>query len=92
MKEETRLPGFLFQCQVPEHLHSGIINYFIYHIRPGGFLVSVLENRPWAEVMARGDYTSRTNLAALYEFLRSSGVPSEAWGSGHAVNNWTRTE
>ena len=83
---ETEYLTRLRRAGVPEHLHSGLVNYFVHHISPGHFLTAVLENN-LCEAMGRADETSRAGLFEIVNFLYND-VPFNSWGTPDRVDTW----
>ena len=74
---------------VPEHLHEGLIRYFVSGMRPGGFLLAVLEN-DLAVAVRVADDLSLSGLRRLCEFLYFD-VPGHSCGSPEKVDAWSET-
>lgn len=68
-------------------LHDGLVRYLLHGIRPGGFLCAVLSNNlQEAIVRCAWPHTPMTIDALVRYFL--NGIPSPAWGSPRAVDDW----
>lgn len=76
----------LTRAGVPEHLHEGLVRYLVHHIKPGSFLLAVLEN-DLAGAFARGDESSLAGLSALVRFLALD-APPVASGGPYSVQLW----
>jgi hypothetical protein len=76
----------LLESNVPETLHSGLVEYFAARRPTGGFLRAVLEN-DLREACVRADDVNRWHVADLVVFLNNY-APSPAWGSPAAVDAW----
>lgn len=76
----------LRQCDVPERLHDGLVEYLVARRPVGGFLNAVLENN-LALAVARADPDMRAQLPAVVLFLANY-ASSKAWGSTEAVAAW----
>ena len=70
---------------VAGHLHGGIVRYIVDRIRPGDFLLAVLQN-DLAEAVVRCS-SSLEILKPLVEFLNNA-APRECWGSEEKVRVW----
>jgi hypothetical protein len=71
---------------VPEHLHTGLVEYLAARRPVGGFLLAVLENN-LALAAVRADPESARALRELVLFL-SNFASATAWGSTEAVAAW----
>jgi len=72
--------------EVPEHMREGIRLYVEQKIRPGSFLMALLENN-FIEVVALADQDNFCYLAQWAELLRWE-LPSTCWGSPEKVQAW----
>lgn len=72
--------------KVPEHLIEGLRRYINSHIKPGSFLMAVLEN-DLRESLGRADPASREGLFDLFLYLYNY-APSDCWGSPEKVERW----
>ncbi len=72
---------------VPEHLHGGLIRYFINGIEPGSFLNACLINDFARAVCKYDDDSPVSELAAIARWLFNE-APSLLWGSPEAVLKW----
>lgn len=72
---------------VPQHLRGGLSRYVEQGIRPGDGLLSILEDRPLSQVLARVDAETAAALLEIYRFLYNN-VGSPAWGSPERVKDW----
>jgi hypothetical protein len=71
---------------LPQHLREGMQRYLEDRIRPGGFLVAVLENDLMGAVR-RADQDSLAFLdRIMMDFMID--VPPVAWGSPQKVERW----
>lgn len=80
------LKARLRDCQVPEHLHSGLIEYVSMRRPTGGFLNAVLTN-DLREAALRADWNNQLRIFDIVRFLNNH-VPGSAWGSVAAVDAW----
>lgn len=87
LAERTYRSG-LSACEVPAHLHDGLILYLLHHVRPGSFLVAVLENN-LKLAFVKADPTSARMLRELVHFLYEW-APHDSWGSEDAVAAWVK--
>lgn len=73
---------------IPEHMREGVKLYLERGLKPGSFLLAVLEN-DLAEAFARAD---ETNRMALYNWVRflCSEMPKKSWGSKEEVEAWMK--
>jgi len=76
----------LLESNVPDSLHSGLIEYFAARRPTGSFLRACLENN-LREACVRADDINRWHLADIVLFLHGY-VPAPAWGSPAAVDAW----
>ena len=76
----------LRRAGVPEHLHDGLVDYLVGHLRPGSVLRAVLENDLLASV-SRADETSAAAIVPIVRFLCNY-APIIAWGSPAHVQAW----
>lgn len=72
---------------LPEYMWSDVELYLIYGAKPGGFLLSVLENAPFTEVIARADDKNKKMLQEWAWFVYNS-IPAGAWGNPGFVAEW----
>lgn len=75
---------------VPGHLVEGLVRYLAQHIRPGGFLSSVLGGNVF-EALCRADPASQQGFGAVCLFLFRC-APSNAWGSPEKFEAWLADE
>lgn len=76
----------LAECQVPEHLHEGLVLYFMHHKKPGSFLLAVLQNN-LSDACGRADETSGRHFPEIMRFLYCH-APGVAWGNDELVRAW----
>lgn len=76
----------LRHCHVPDHLHSGLLEYLTARHPPGGFLSAVLANNLTA-AFSHADPQSERGLRDLVLFLYRY-APAESWGSVETVSRW----
>lgn len=72
---------------VPDHMWSGVSNYFVRRITPGSFLRALLENRDVLTVVAMADDVNVISLQKWVRFLYNY-VPGNSWGSPDKVQDW----
>jgi len=70
---------------LPEHLRAGMRLYFEDGIRPGDFLLAMLENRR-QDAYSRADIESLRAIGRIDMFLAKA--PPEAWGPPEKVAAW----
>jgi hypothetical protein len=71
---------------VPLNLRGGLTRYFFEAIRPGSFLVAVLENN-LSETVRRASPESVAGIVGVVRFLDME-APKDSWGSQAAVDAW----
>jgi hypothetical protein len=76
----------LVDCNVPEHLHEGLIEYLAARRPVGHFLTAVLSN-DLTEAALRADLFVRPYIADVVRFLVNY-APASCWGSKQAVAAW----
>ncbi len=76
------------EYNVPGHLHAGLIAYIIDHVRPGGFLQSVISNDLQGAVQ-RGGSVSFSYLRKIVDFMNME-APSSCWGSVEKMESWIK--
>jgi hypothetical protein len=76
----------MVQCQVPDHLHEGLIEYLASRRPVGHFLTAVLSN-DLMETCVRADPFVRSHIADVVMFLVNY-ASAAAWGSPAKVNAW----
>ncbi len=81
-----RLPGRCAFDKVPEHLHDGMVAYFVDGITPGGFFTAVLCN-DLCGAFERGDTHSLNYIRALITYMYQY-PPSTCWGSVARMVAW----
>jgi len=72
--------------KVPEHMREGLERYVEHHIRPGSFLMAVLENN-LVLAAGRADDINRMYLMQWADVLYNE-LPGSCWGSKEKVQNW----
>lgn len=73
------------ECQIPEHMHSGIVDYVVRSVPPGSFMLAVLEN-DLVGAAARADHINIQHLANYAALLYQ--LPRNCWGDVNTVNDW----
>lgn len=83
---ETILRRRLMEFGVPLHAHDGLVLYLMHGLRPGHFLMAVLENDLLEAVIRADD----ENVVALHRYVKFlfNVAPSVAWGSPGEVAEW----
>lgn len=76
--------------KIKERTLNGIERYVKERIRPGGFLMAVLENN-LRESIFRADEENRASLYEIVSYLYWS-VPGNCWGSPEIVKKWLEGE
>lgn len=73
---------------IPEHVRPRMKRYLERGLRPGEFVVAVLENN-LVQSVCRAD---RVNLAQIVEWAKFlyNEMPMESWGSKEKVNAWIK--
>jgi len=77
------LPG-----TIPSHVSESLKNYVVNHVKPGGFLTSVLSNDLFGAVRFSSNETSGC-LKDLVNFIYSN-LPGSCYGSMQDVSNWVK--
>jgi hypothetical protein len=76
----------MIECQVPDHLHEGLVEYLAARRPVGSFLTAVLSNN-LMDACVRADDLSRPHLVEIALFLLNY-APANAWGNEKAVFDW----
>lgn len=72
---------------LPAHMIAGLERWVEYGVIPGRFLVAILENRPWMEVLDAADEVNQRALLAWRQWFYVHA--SRQWyGSPEAVAAW----
>jgi len=74
------------QHLIPEHMWSGVVNYFVHRLPPGAFMTAILSN-DFMDAAGRADWLNKAALANWAEFLYNY-VPRNSYGSPEAVAAW----
>jgi hypothetical protein len=72
---------------LPDMSQEALKNYFLYALEPGGFLTSLLCDRPWTEVIGRADHWNKPLLPKYLLWLYEN-APAGSWGSEQEVTSW----
>jgi hypothetical protein len=72
---------------LPNISQEALKRYFVYGLEPGSFLIALLCDRPWTEVMSRADHWNKSLLADYLYWLQEH-APAGSWGSEQAVRSW----
>lgn len=83
---ERLLRSQLVLCEVPTHLHDGLVLYLLNHVRPGSFLRAVLEN-DLRNAFGRADAVSARMMPEIMRFLYEF-ASIGAWGTEDIVTAW----
>lgn len=70
----------------PERFREGLERFVLERIKPGHFLMAVLENN-LVNAINRADLQSQRELVPLVTFIYNE-IPSECWGSRDKVHRW----
>ena len=73
---------------IPEHMRRGVEDYVENGLKPGDFLVSVLENN-FVDSIARADSINKYRLYDWAKFLYEE-MPIGSWGSKEKVEAWMK--
>ena len=73
---------------IPEHMRSGVKRYLENGIRPGDFLIAILENN-LVQSVGRADKINQAHIIEWANFLYNE-MPMESWGSKEKVNAWIK--
>lgn len=71
---------------VPQQLHDGLVRYFVHHIQPGSFLVSVLS----LDIIAAARRADPQCMAALGRIVHwlCTHAPARSWNCAENVEHW----
>jgi len=73
---------------IPEATKSGIDQYIVHGVPPGGFLRAVLENN-LKEAYRAADDSNLVAIPAIVHYLYNT-APSTCWGSPGTVVGWIK--
>lgn len=82
---EAQIIGLCHECKIPEHMHSGVVNYLVHHIEPGDFLLAVLCN-DLVGAAGRADNVNQKHLVEWATLLYQ--IPRNTWGDEKTVQDW----
>lgn len=85
---EESIAAAMHSWGLPSHMTEGVVNYLVHRIRPGSFLLAVLEDRLSGAVI-NADEKNLWLLNGWVGFLGND-VPSPAWGSEEKVREWLK--
>ena len=71
---------------VPEHLRYGLRWYVLHGLKPGGFMLAVLEHELF-EAFNRGDKESLAGLEGLVRWIYNK-APGDCHGNRETVTQW----
>lgn len=74
--------------KIPEHMREGAELYVEKGLKPGDFLMAVLENK-LVEAFAKADITNQLAMFEWAKFLHGE-MPFGAWGSEEKVEAWMK--
>ena len=72
--------------KIPAHMRGGLERYVEHHIKPGSFLMAVLENN-FVLALGRVDDINREHLMQWGDVLYNE-LPQACWGSPEKVQSW----
>ena len=72
--------------KIPEYMRGGLERYVEHHIKPGSFLMAVLENN-FVLAAGRADDINQRYLMAWADTLYND-LPGTCWGSPEKVQSW----
>ena len=78
----------LVRCDIPEHMHEGLIEWILNGRPVGNFLTAILEN-DLREACARADEKNKYRLFNYIQFLHNN-APMGCWGSPELTEEWAR--
>ena len=78
--------GSYYGMSIPEKRKEQLARYIVYHIEPGGFLSSLLENN-LQDAVGMADDVDMPNIAAYVIWLYNN-APIICWGSPEKVRGW----
>lgn len=87
--DEELLRTRLTAHMIPQHLHEGLLRYFLHGIRPGGYLCAVLSNnlRETIDRAATAFGATHQDAVNIIRFCEMN-APGTAWGSPAAIDHW----
>lgn len=74
------------RCGIPSKMRGGLARYIFHGVRPGSFLLAVLEN-DFAKAVLQADAQNQKILRSYPVFLHNY-APSECHGSPEVVAQW----
>lgn len=86
--KESNLKKILEELDIPEHMHSGVIQYVEHGVEPGGFLKAVLSNN-LVDSFSKADGLNK-NKIDKYITLLYNHIPADCWGSHEKVVSWMK--
>lgn len=72
--------------RIPLYMHDAIIAWAVDYIRPGGFLMAVLQNN-LVQAVNLSDQDNASALRSYATFVYNE-LPSECWGSSEQCESW----
>jgi hypothetical protein len=72
---------------IPSHMHEGVRAYVMEGVPAGGFLMALLRNAAFSEVVARADDANQRALLGWAKFLHNE-MPAACHGSAGRVETW----
>ena len=75
-------------CEIPSHMHGGLIRYFEDGIEPGGFLCALLDN----DLMGAAGKADSMNLRSFHAYAMwlYNHAPHGSYGYTGAVRDWLK--
>lgn len=81
-------PPQILVDRIPAPIWDGLVRYVEHHIRPGGFLSSVIAN-DLSLALQRGEPGSLATLGYLHRIVLYH-LPSGCWGSWERLEEWVK--
>lgn len=81
-----RIQDGLTLCRIPKHMHSGLTRYVERGVRPGDFLVLMLQGR----IEHAAHFADPANMASMqsWETFLAQYMPDECHGDAIKVQAW----
>ncbi len=77
----------LIKSAVPTNLQAGLVRYFVGHIKPGSFLMAILQNDLAGATKCAADEETANAIVPIVNFLYRE-APPNSWGSIARVRVW----
>ncbi len=81
----------LITSDVPVHLQAGLVRYFVAHIKPGSFMLCILQNDLAGATKCAADEETANAIVPIVNFLYRE-APPDSWGSIARVRVWLEKE